>query len=189
MGSKEALERGLKIFNGMGESESRMSVKACCSSGAFVEKVVASKPFGNVDELNLRSSTIWFQELKREDWMEAISAHPRIGEQKIAASKQGASALDKKLFSDWSKTEQASILNAEQDVKADLAQSNTEYYEKFGFIFLIFATGKTSQEMLATIKARLQNAQSEELINAAHEQNKITLHRMQKLLLSLASAP
>lgn len=60
-------------------------------------------------------------------------------------------------------------------------EANQEYAAKFGFIFIICATGKTAEEMLENLRSRLDNSPEQELRAAAEEQNKITLLRLKKL--------
>ncbi len=55
---------------------------------------------------------------------------------------------------------------------------------KFGSIFIVCATGKSAEELLSNLKARLNNAKDEEIQNAASEQNKITKLRLEKLFLN-----
>jgi OHCU decarboxylase len=110
-----------------------------------------------------------------DDWLEAFRAHPKIGEQKAAAvqSEQAQS---------WSAQEQSGVTDAATETKAELAARNQEYEQRFGFIFIVCATGKTSAEMLAILTERLQNDTETELRIAAEEQEKITRLRIAKML-------
>ena len=82
-----------------------------------------------------------------------------------------------------SENEQSSVNDASENTLIDLAESNQLYEDKFGFIFIVCATGKSSKEMLALIKTRLENNSETEMKSAAIEQNKITQIRLQKILL------
>jgi OHCU decarboxylase len=132
------------------------------------------RPFHNVDDLLTRADSVWWS-LNREDWREAFRAHPKIGEQKAAAS-QSEQARN------WSTQEQSGIEGAAEATKTALAQGNQEYEKRFGFIFIVCATGKSSEEMLAILNRRLRNEPGTELTVAAEEQRKITRLRLEKLL-------
>ena len=112
------------------------------------------------------SESIWWT-LTPSDWLEAFSAHPRIGERSL---------------SKWSSDEQSGVDGAQAEVLARLARGNQEYERRFGWIFLVNATGKTAPEMLQVLQSRLSNEEGAELRIAAGEQAKITKLRLEKLL-------
>lgn len=132
------------------------------------------RPFNDLQELLARADTVWWA-LDEEDWLEAFSRHPKIGE-KDASRPQAEEAQV------WSKNEQAGILSADEETRRELAQLNREYAQKFGYIYIICATGKSADEMLAILKTRLQNEADTEIRIAAEEQRRITHLRLQKLL-------
>src|SRR5207249_11093774 len=111
---------------------------------------------------------IW-SKLEREDWMEAFLAHPRIGEKKSGAR--------------WTADEQSGTRSASKEILAALAQANRDYEQKFGHIYLVCATGRSADEMLAGIRQRMKNDAATELRIAADEQRKITNLRLEKLVL------
>lgn len=115
--------------------------------------------------------------LAEADWLEAFAAHPKIGDAKKAASATTQSAS-------WSSGEQAGVQDAEARVKAQLAEKNAAYAAKFGFIYIVCATGKSAAEMLELLEARLENDRGTELENAAREQALITRLRIEKWLAS-----
>jgi OHCU decarboxylase len=133
-----------------------------------------ARPFKSIDDLLARADTVWWL-LSEEDWLEAFRAHPKIGEQRTAAvqSEQAQS---------WSAQEQLGVQDAATETKAALAAGNQKYEKRFGFIFIVCATGKTSEEMLAILNGRLQNDPGTELRMAAEEQRKIARLRLEKLL-------
>jgi OHCU decarboxylase len=133
-----------------------------------------ARPFTDVDALFQKADSIWWS-LSDEDWLEAFRAHPKIGEQKAAA-------IQSEQARNWSAQEQSGVQHALTETKAALAAGNQEYEKRFGFIFIVCATGKTSEEMLAILNARLQNDPGTELRVAAEEQRKITRLRLEKLL-------
>ena len=132
------------------------------------------RPFRDTPELLEAADRVWW-ELGREDWLEAFSRHPKIGEQ-VAAQHGSARALG------WSEQEQAGTAGASSDVRAALAEANRAYLARFGYIFIVCAAGKSSEEMLALLRQRLQNRPDAELRIAAGEQRRITRLRLEKLL-------
>lgn len=73
---------------------------------------------------------------------------------------------------------------ATRTVRAELAEANRTYESRFGYIFIVCATGKSAEEMLALVRSRLRNDAETELRVAADEQRKITRLRLEKLLAS-----
>jgi len=117
---------------------------------------------------------VWWS-LDSTDWLEAFRAHPKIGEKKAAVTQSEQAEA-------WSAQEQSAIQNASSGTMAALAEGNREYEQRFGFIFIVSATGKSSEEMLTLLNQRLQNDPETELRFAAEEQLKITRLRLEKLL-------
>jgi OHCU decarboxylase len=136
--------------------------------------MVALRPFGNEAAL-LRAADAAWNGLGPEDWLEAFRAHPRIGEQRSEAPRTERER-------GWSEGEQAGAGAADDGVRAELAEGNRVYEARFGHIFIVCASGMTGEEMLATLRARLENPPDVELRVAAEEQRKITRLRLQKLL-------
>lgn len=132
-----------------------------------------ARPFASLEDLQAKADSIWLS-LNQEDWLEAFHAHPKIGEQKAAAQSEQAR--------NWSKREQSGTEGAAEETRDALAAGNQEYEKRFGFIFIVCATGKSSTEMLAILNTRLQNDLKAELSVAAGEQRKITQLRLEKLL-------
>ena len=136
--------------------------------------MVASRPFIDVVGLSARANEIWWK-LEQVDWLEAFRSHPKIGEKKAEASVSKDSSA-------WSAQEQSGVANAAARTIAELETFNREYFNRFGFIFIVCATGKSSDEMLAILKSRLGNDPEQELRIAAGEQAKITELRLKKLV-------
>lgn len=141
--------------------------------------MVAARPFVSFAQLSKDAERIWW-EVEPADWLQAFKSHPKIGEQK-AAEQVSAEACS------WSAQEQASISSAAQATMQSLAELNKQYLEKFDYIYIICATGKSSEEMLDTLRQRMHNSPEFELRTASGEQAKITQLRLQKLIESLAS--
>ena len=136
--------------------------------------MVDQRPFASVDDLLGKADGIWWS-LETADWLEAFHSHPKIGERK-AAEKVAAQTRA------WSEAEQAGIRSAAQEAKQALVEGNREYEERFNFIFIVCATGKTADQMLAILRDRLSNDRDKELQIAADEQRKITRLRLKKLV-------
>lgn len=149
-------------------------LRACCGSSRWVAAMIESRPFGSKKKARERADEVW-NGLNREDWMEAFDHHPRIGE-RAAAAKQDARGAS------WSSQEQAGVGAAPNDVKAELARVNADYERRFGFIYIVCASGKTAEELLAIARSRLGNAPEVELRIAAEEQRRIMQLRLDKLL-------
>ncbi len=146
----------------------------CCGSTAWAATMIEQRPFQTVESLKQTSEEIW-SSLSEQHWLEAFHSHPKIGEQKAAATTAKEAQA-------WSEQEQSGTRDAAAETTAELARLNREYEEKFGFIFIVCATGKTSDEMLALLRERLSNTSERELRIAAAEQAKITDLRFNKLL-------
>jgi 2-oxo-4-hydroxy-4-carboxy-5-ureidoimidazoline decarboxylase len=164
----------LTEFNAQPVSDAASLLQQCNAATQWYEAMAAARPFASVAEMKQRAETIWAA-LSETDYLQAFEAHPMIGDvdslrKKYADTKAMASG------------EQSGAANANEAVLAELAKLNHEYLAKFGFIFIVFATGKTAAQMLELLKARLPNSRTDEIANAAAEQLKITLLRIDKLL-------
>jgi len=148
-------------------------LRACCGSSGWVAGMMARRPFGTLPNVLAAADDVWWS-LDRGDWLEAFAQHPRIGE------RQGAVAQDARGAA-WSAGEQSGVRDAAGDVRAELAASNRAYEERFGYIYVVCATGKSAEELLALARSRLRNDPHAELRVAAEEQRKITRLRLEKL--------
>lgn len=155
--------------------EARTALTRCCGSTAWVEKMLASRPFQGEKNLFYLADKIWQEECTEVDWLEAFTHHPKIGDLDNLKKKFAQTA-------DWSGDEQSSVNSASEQTLEALAQGNTDYEAKFGYIFIVCATGKTADEMLQLLEARLPNDPMDEIRIAMGEQAKITKLRLEKLL-------
>ena len=164
----------IEALNALTPSEANEQFKLCCGASNWVEKMNQNRPFHDKNEVYQQAESIWFS-LSSEDWLEAFTHHPKIGD---------IDSLRKKFHNtkSISKNEQSGVNDAEKSTLNNLAKSNQLYEDKFGFIFIVCATGKSADEMLALIKMRLNKNAETEMQNAAKEQNKITQLRLEKLL-------
>ncbi|MFD2718377.1 2-oxo-4-hydroxy-4-carboxy-5-ureidoimidazoline decarboxylase [Hymenobacter monticola] len=165
----------LEQFNHFPKPALTEALQKCCGSTAWVEKMAALFPFADAETL-MREATAQWNELTETDWREAFTHHPKIGGDVEALREKFAST------SQWAEGEQASVKQASQATLEALAAGNEEYERKFGYIFIVCATGKTADEMLALLQARLPNKPADEILIAAGEQDKITRIRLEKLL-------
>jgi OHCU decarboxylase len=152
--------------------EAERLLLACCGSRAWAREVVARRPYRDLDDLLAISDDVWSR-LTPDDWREAFAKHPRIGER---APSGGSVELG------WSAGEQSRAQHAAGPMLADLATANARYEHRFGHVFLICATGKSAEEILAAAHERLHNDPERELYVAAEEQRQITHLRVRKLL-------
>jgi OHCU decarboxylase len=164
----------LERLNSLPTSEAESELLKCCGSKRWAQRMVQARPFADLDELTTKAEEIWWA-LGPADWLEAFHSHPKIGEKKAAAPTSDQSSR-------WSEMEQAGVGNAATQTLQALEVLNREYEEKFGYIFIVCATGKSSEEMLRILRARLENPADEELRNAAAEQARITELRLKKLI-------
>jgi 2-oxo-4-hydroxy-4-carboxy-5-ureidoimidazoline decarboxylase len=153
--------------------EARRLLTTCCGSRRWVDRMLARRPFGSRVELLTAARDEW-NALDSPDWREAFAHHPRIGDRDALAARFPATH-------ELAAHEQAGIADATAGVLDALAEGNRRYEEKFGYIFIVCATGKSADEMLALLEARLPNDEATELRIAAAEQAKITELRLQKL--------
>ncbi len=166
----------LTQFNELSLAEAQATLLTCCTSSQWAQQLASARPFKNVEALLNSSDAIWQQVQNNEsDLLEAFDGHPQIGN--VATLKQKYRNTQ-----DSAAHEQSGANEADDAVLEALAKGNQDYLDKFGFIFIVFATGKSAQQMLDLLQARLPNDRDTELANAATEQNKITRLRIQKLL-------
>lgn len=164
----------LNHLNQLPRDEAAAEFAECCGSKRWAETMTERRPFERVEDLTQTASDVWWS-LKHDDWLEAFRSHPKIGEKKAAETISTQSQQ-------WSGQEQSGMRNAGDDTIETLAQLNREYEQKFGYIFIICATGKSADEMLALLRQRIGNDPDTELPIAAAEQAKITELRLKKLI-------
>jgi len=173
-GEKVDLTAKLAQLNALSSTDGEAEFLKCCGSTRWASAMTEARPFASNDALIAKAGDIWWA-LNTEDWLEAFRAHPKIGEKK-AATAQAEQAQS------WSAQEQSGVASATSQTKDDIARLNCEYEDRFGFIFIVCASGKSSEEMLAILNSRISNDRDTELRIAAEEQRKITRLRLEKLL-------
>jgi 2-oxo-4-hydroxy-4-carboxy-5-ureidoimidazoline decarboxylase len=149
----------------------------CCGSRVWASQLAAERPLSSMDELCAASDRVWAG-LSEEDWQQAFDSHPRIGQQHARSATAASLA--------WSAQEQASVTSAasatDESTKVALAAANRQYEEKFGRIFIVCATGKSTTEILSILNARMNNAPAVEWREAAEQQRQITKLRLRRWL-------
>src|SRR5882724_1162650 len=163
---ESSTDGGLQRLNSLETREAESELLKCCGSRKWTARLVAERPFKNAADLIAKANEVWWS-LEPRDWLEAFLSHPKIGEKKAA----NTVAIEAQR---WSEDEQSGTLNSAAETMEVLARLNRVYEDKFGYIFIVCASGNTSEEMLAILRARLENPAGQELQIAAAEQAKIT---------------
>ncbi len=177
-GSREVeAAAGLARLNTLPVDEATAALKRVCGSSKWASAMAGSRPFEDVAALLRLAERTWWS-LAVEDHLEAFAAHPRIGEQKVPTTGDAA----------WSKGEQSGASAASVETLSQLTEANRAYESQLGFIFIVCATGRSAETMLADIRTRLANSRQVELRTAAEEQAKITRLRLAKLIGELGGA-
>lgn len=165
----------LSSFNRLAPAQAQSELIRCCGSKDWAEQVTQSRPYINAASLYAQAEQIW-NSLPRESWLEAFGHHPRIGEKQLR-EKFGSTAQ-------WAEQEQKGASGASEETLAALVQGNKDYESRFGYVFLVCATGKSADELLSLLQQRLNNEPLAEIRVAAAEQAKITRLRLEKWLSS-----
>ncbi len=161
----------LAKWNALPRGDAEAEVIACCGSQRWASEIAARRLFADFSALCEAADEIWWS-LDRADWLEAFAAHPKIGERAATGSESARR---------WAAQEQAAANAASEDVAARLAQANRAYQVRFGFIFIVDASGKSRAEILALLEQRIQNNPRLELREAAEQQRRIARRRLEKL--------
>jgi len=164
----------LERWNGRTENEAAEEILPCGGSRRWARALADLRPFADAASLLEQSDGIW-NRVDLLDWDEAFATHPRIGDKKAPASATTKSAA-------WSSQEQSGVAGAADDIQERLRQRNEEYERRFGRTYIVCATGKSAEEMLAILEQRLQNDDAAERREAAEQQRQISRLRLRKWL-------
>jgi OHCU decarboxylase len=169
-----AMSSQLDYLNTLPHPDAVAEFMKCCGSQRWAQRMVINRPYLSLEDLCVKAGDLWW-DLESDDWLEAFRSHPKIGERK-ASSDVAKQSLE------WSSQEQAGISQAQSLTLSELARLNREYETRFGFIYIVCASGKSSEEMLEILRTRMNNTPEDELTIAACEQAKITDLRLRKLM-------
>jgi len=164
----------LEELNSVDNKQAYQLFESCCCAPNWVEKMVSARPFDSHQNVLSQAESIW-QSLAEADYLAAFEGHPQIGDLSTLQDKYANT-------SGTAGHEQSGMSAAETPVIEEMFRLNKAYLAKFGFIFIVFASGKSAEQMLALLKARIDNTRDIELTIAAGEQAKITANRLEKLL-------
>ena len=164
----------LARLNKLPPEKARAEFLRCCGSARWAEAMLQRRPYRSPAQLFGAARTAW-ESLHREDWLEAFGQHPRIGD--LASLRTRFAST-----SEWASGEQGAVAQASEQILVQLSDGNRRYEQKFGYIFIVCATGKSAAEMLSMLEFRLPNSPAVEIRIAATEQAKITRLRLEKLL-------
>ena len=165
------------VFNNLSDDELCAEFRKCCGSQWWCERMLAERPFASVEALRDAADRT-FAGMPRDAWLEAFASHPQIGDLESLKMKFAGNR-------EWSAGEQSGVLETNEETLIRLRDGNALYLERFGYIFIVCATGKAAEEMLEILERRLANDAETELREAAAQQQRITLLRLEKLLASV----
>lgn len=158
-------------LNTLSDREAQKAFLSCCHSIRWAKNMAGSRPYTSREQLFDTALNYW-EKSSEDDILEAFSGHPKIGDIDAIKNK----------FASQAQAEQGQVLQTDRSVILKLKQLNDQYERTFGFIFIVCATGKLAEEMLVLLESRVNNSRSEELVNGAREQGKITHIRLSKLI-------
>ncbi|EAQ99152.1 2-oxo-4-hydroxy-4-carboxy-5-ureidoimidazoline decarboxylase [Congregibacter litoralis] len=162
----------LEEFNALDEAAAAQALELCCVSQQWIEGMLRERPFANKSNLRNCAETVW-NTLGRDDYLEAFEGHPKIGDVDSLKAKYAGSG-------NLAAHEQSGVAAATDDVIERLAAGNERYETRFGYIFIVCATGKSALEMCELLEQRLDNDPERELAIAAREQLKILQIRLEQ---------
>jgi 2-oxo-4-hydroxy-4-carboxy-5-ureidoimidazoline decarboxylase len=166
-------EINLSYINSLSEAQAQEAFFNCSGSPVWAKTMVSSRPFASEEEIKNKSALAWGT-LSHSDWLQAFASHPKIGDKESLRKKFAATAH-------WAANEQGGVDNASEQTIERLALLNEQYEARFGYIFIVCATGKTAEQMLAILEERLPHEPDGEFDIACDEQKKITQLRLEKL--------
>lgn len=169
----------LSQLNSLSDQDTFAQLEQCCVSKTWVSKMLTSRPFSSESELIKKAASIWYNDCSIEDFREAFTGHPKIGNVDSLKEKFAHTA-------EWAGNEQSKVAEANIETIEALAKANELYEDKFGYIFIVSASGKSAKEMLAIVNSRLNNNVDDEIYVAMNEQHKITVIRLVKLIEGLS---
>ena len=161
----------LDDFNDGPADQAVQDLRGCNAAPRFAAEIVAGRPYRDVGTLVARAEEV-SRSLPWDDVAIALTAHPRIGDRVDGSSTEAES----------SRREQSSMDDAEQATRDALVDGNRRYEDRFGHVFLIRASGRSPEEMLAELERRLGNDDASERDETVDQLRQIALLRLEDLL-------
>lgn len=162
----------VEAFNALPAARLEADLLACCAVPAWATAIAAGRPYQNRSDL-IAAADAAAESLSWADVLAGLSSHPRIGERAAGDGKEAV----------WSRREQAAAAHSGDDgTRAALVLANQAYEKRFGHVLLIFASGRSQEEILAAATDRLGNDEAGERVVVAGELRKIALLRLERLL-------
>jgi len=180
------IDRGLAILNGLDSATLNKDLLSCCASPEWAYAVLKGRPYTSSEALQEYAARCWDLQPESEILL-AFAAHPEIGNVDAVKSKFAPANTTDERHDSWSSNEQAAVDSASESVLRRLSEMNIAYRERFGYTFIICATGLGAEEMLSALESRMNGTPDQELRVAAEEQRKILHIRIEKLLSQYAS--
>lgn len=157
----------VEVFNSLPAARLEADLRACCAAPAWGAEIAAKRPYRERLEI-IAAADAAARSLSWAEVLVGLSAHPRIGERASGGSREAA----------WSRQEQSAAAGGE----AELHEANRAYEERFGHVFLIFASGRSQEEILEAARERLDNDEETERVIVADELRRIALLRLERVL-------
>jgi 2-oxo-4-hydroxy-4-carboxy-5-ureidoimidazoline decarboxylase len=167
---EDARREAVAALNAWSADDARRELLACCASRRWADALAQGRPYGGWTEL-AAASTAGIKALGWSDVLEALDAHPRIGDRAAGESREA----------EWSRAEQSAAASADAAVLGMLARANAEYERRFGHVFLICASGRPAEQILAEARRRLGNDAAAEQQEVRTELAGIALLRLERL--------
>lgn len=161
----------LGAFNALPADRAEEALLAVCAAPRWAERMTGSRPYTSAEDL-LGQGRAAYDDLSWDDLTQALAAHPRIGQRPAGESREAA----------WSRREQSGVQGAAEDVQAALAEANHAYEARFGYLFLIFASGRSAPQILAAARERLSHDEATERGVVRDELRKIVALRLERLV-------
>ncbi|MBS2548121.1 2-oxo-4-hydroxy-4-carboxy-5-ureidoimidazoline decarboxylase [Catenulispora sp. NL8] len=164
-------------LNAWSAEQARQELSACCASRRWVAAMASGRPYGGWTELAAAASAA-IKALRWSDVLEALDAHPRIGDKAAGQSREAQ----------WSRAEQSAAAGGAESVLWEVAAANAEYEQVFGHVFLIRAAGRSAEEILAAARRRLDHDAATEQQVVRAELAEIVLLRLERVAQTAGSS-
>lgn len=171
------MNAALAAWNHADQTAALEAMLACCGAQRWAEAMVGLRPISSIEKLSEAADQAW-SKMGETDWLEAFACHPRIG----TRNQSGGATHGQGRATEWSREEQSFTSSATEQLLNELAEGNALYEQRFGFIYVVCATGKSAGEMLAILRRRLTSSREAELREAAEQQRQIMQIRLGKWL-------